>query len=56
LSGEPDMSLFGVADILASFLEQLDLTDVTLVAARPLRARRELAHVHSRGQPRAWWA
>lgn len=32
LSGEPDMSLFGLADILASFLEQLDLSEVTLVA------------------------
>jgi pimeloyl-ACP methyl ester carboxylesterase len=32
LSGEPDVSLFGLADILASFLEQLDLSEVTLVA------------------------
>jgi pimeloyl-ACP methyl ester carboxylesterase len=32
LSGEPDVSLFGLADILASFLEQLDLTGVRLVA------------------------
>jgi pimeloyl-ACP methyl ester carboxylesterase len=32
LSGEPDMSLFGCADILANFLETLDLSDVTLVA------------------------
>jgi pimeloyl-ACP methyl ester carboxylesterase len=32
LSGEPDLSLFGLADILASFLQALDLTDVTLVS------------------------
>src|SRR4051812_49042765 len=32
LRGEPDLSLFGLADILASFLDALDLSDVTLVA------------------------
>jgi pimeloyl-ACP methyl ester carboxylesterase len=32
LRGEPDLSLFGLADILASFLEALELRDVTLVA------------------------
>jgi pimeloyl-ACP methyl ester carboxylesterase len=32
LTGDPDMSLPGLADILASFLEALDLRDVTLVA------------------------
>jgi pimeloyl-ACP methyl ester carboxylesterase len=32
LDGEPDMSLFGLADILASFLDALDLEDVTLAA------------------------
>jgi pimeloyl-ACP methyl ester carboxylesterase len=32
LTGEHDMSLFGLADILASFLEALDLSDVTLIA------------------------
>src|SRR5436190_22492195 len=32
LDGEQDLSLFGCAAILASFLEALDLRDVTLVA------------------------
>jgi pimeloyl-ACP methyl ester carboxylesterase len=32
LVGQPDMSLFGLATILESFIEALDLTDVTLVA------------------------
>jgi pimeloyl-ACP methyl ester carboxylesterase len=32
LRGEADLSLFGAADILASFLDALDLSDVTLVA------------------------
>src|SRR3954462_8139908 len=32
LRGEPDLSLFGCAEILASFLEALDLREVTLVA------------------------
>ena len=32
LDGEPDMSLPGLADILAGFIESLDLHDVTLVA------------------------
>jgi pimeloyl-ACP methyl ester carboxylesterase len=32
LRGEPDLSLFGLADILANFLDALDLSDVTLVA------------------------
>jgi len=32
LRGEPDLSLFGLADILASFLETLELREVTLVA------------------------
>lgn len=32
LSGAPDLSLFGLAEILASFLEALDLSDVALVA------------------------
>lgn len=30
--GSPDMSLFGLAGVLADFLEALDLHDVTLVA------------------------
>jgi pimeloyl-ACP methyl ester carboxylesterase len=32
LRGQPDLSLFGQAEILATFLEALDLSDVTLVA------------------------
>ena len=32
LNGEPDLSLFGAADLLADFIEALDLSDVTLVA------------------------
>jgi pimeloyl-ACP methyl ester carboxylesterase len=32
LDGEPDLSLFGVARIVADFLEALDLSDVTVVA------------------------
>ena len=32
LNDEPDLSLFGAADVLASFLDALDLTDVALVA------------------------
>jgi pimeloyl-ACP methyl ester carboxylesterase len=32
LDGEPDLSLFGVARIVADFLEALDLSDVTIVA------------------------
>jgi pimeloyl-ACP methyl ester carboxylesterase len=32
LTGEPDMSLLGLADILGDFIEALDLDDVTLVA------------------------
>jgi pimeloyl-ACP methyl ester carboxylesterase len=32
LNDGPDLSLFGAADLLASFLAALDLTDVTLVA------------------------
>ena len=32
LRGEPDLSLFGLADILASFLDALGVDDVTLVA------------------------
>ncbi|MEA2469688.1 MAG: hypothetical protein QOE38_687 [Thermoleophilaceae bacterium] len=32
LTGEPDMSLPGLADILASFVDALDLEEVTLVA------------------------
>jgi pimeloyl-ACP methyl ester carboxylesterase len=32
LVGEPDLSLFGLAEILASFLDALDLSDATLVA------------------------
>jgi pimeloyl-ACP methyl ester carboxylesterase len=32
LDGEPDLSLFGAADILATFLDALDLSGVTLVA------------------------
>src|SRR5256885_8867052 len=32
LTGEPDMSLPGLADILSGFLDALDLRDVTLVA------------------------
>jgi pimeloyl-ACP methyl ester carboxylesterase len=32
LRGAPDLSLYGVAGILADFLEALDLSDVTLVA------------------------
>jgi pimeloyl-ACP methyl ester carboxylesterase len=32
LRGEPDMSLFGLAEILAAFLDALELRDVTLVA------------------------
>jgi pimeloyl-ACP methyl ester carboxylesterase len=32
LDGEPDLSLFGVARIVADFLEALDLDDVTIVA------------------------
>jgi pimeloyl-ACP methyl ester carboxylesterase len=32
LDGEPDMSLPGLADILAGFVEALDLSEVTLVA------------------------
>src|SRR2546423_4845919 len=32
LSGEPDMSLPGLADILAAFFDALDLEDATLVA------------------------
>ncbi len=32
LNDGPDLSLFGAADLLASFLDALDLTDVTLVA------------------------
>ncbi|MEA2439573.1 MAG: hypothetical protein QOH76_997 [Thermoleophilaceae bacterium] len=32
LTGEPDMSLPGLADILGSFIEALDLEEVTLVA------------------------
>jgi pimeloyl-ACP methyl ester carboxylesterase len=32
LNGEPDLSLYGVAGILADFIEALDLRDVTLVA------------------------
>ena len=32
LDGAPDLSLFGAADVLASFLDALDLNDVTLVA------------------------
>jgi pimeloyl-ACP methyl ester carboxylesterase len=32
LDGDPDLSLFGAADILATFLDALDLNDVTLVA------------------------
>ena len=32
LAGQPDLSLFGLAEILASFLDALDLSDVTLVA------------------------
>jgi pimeloyl-ACP methyl ester carboxylesterase len=31
LRGEPDLSLFGLADVLASFLDALDLSDVTVV-------------------------
>lgn len=31
LDGEPDLSLFGVAAIVADFLEALDLSDVTIV-------------------------
>jgi pimeloyl-ACP methyl ester carboxylesterase len=31
LDGEPDLSLFGVARIVADFLEALDLSDVTIV-------------------------
>ena len=31
LDGEPDLSLFGVAAIVADFLEALDLTEVTIV-------------------------
>lgn len=32
LTGEPDLSLFGVARIVADFLEAVDLRDVTIVA------------------------
>jgi pimeloyl-ACP methyl ester carboxylesterase len=32
LAGEPDLSLFGVARIVADFLEALDLSEVTVVA------------------------
>ena len=32
LDGEPDLSLFGLAEILARFIEGLDLSEVTLVA------------------------
>jgi pimeloyl-ACP methyl ester carboxylesterase len=32
LRSDADMSLFGLADLLASFIESLDLSDVTLVA------------------------
>jgi pimeloyl-ACP methyl ester carboxylesterase len=32
LRGEPDLSLYGLAGILADFIEALDLSDVTLVA------------------------
>jgi pimeloyl-ACP methyl ester carboxylesterase len=32
LNDGPDLSLFGAADVLASFLDALDLTDVALVA------------------------
>jgi pimeloyl-ACP methyl ester carboxylesterase len=32
LRGEPDMSLPGLADILASFVDALDLRDATLIA------------------------
>jgi pimeloyl-ACP methyl ester carboxylesterase len=32
LNDEPDLSLFGAADLLASFLDALDLSDVALVA------------------------
>ena len=32
LNDEPDLSLFGAADVLASFLDALDLADVALVA------------------------
>src|SRR4051812_10754845 len=32
LEGEPDMSLPGLADILASFVDALDLRDATLIA------------------------
>lgn len=32
LRGEPDLSLFGCADIVADFLDALDLSDVALVA------------------------
>ena len=32
LDGEPDLSLFGLAEILASFIEALDLSEVTVVA------------------------
>ena len=32
LDGEPDLSLFGVARIVADFLEALDLREVTVVA------------------------
>lgn len=32
LDGRPDLSLLGAADVLASFLDALDLTDVTIVA------------------------
>jgi pimeloyl-ACP methyl ester carboxylesterase len=31
LDGDPDLSLFGVASIVADFLEALELTDVTIV-------------------------
>ena len=32
LNDGPDLSLFGAADVLASFLDALELTDVALVA------------------------
>ena len=32
LDGEPDLSLFGLAEILATFIEVLDLNEVTVVA------------------------